>query len=159
MHEFTLGDFHVGPYVHLAVSAFTGRVGYIHRKFLPPFLRVDELRQPPHEPVAQAADVRGIRHGLAHPPFLLGHRVTRALRREAPAQRGATTAPGPAGPPPAAQLPPSIPGCERPLHPAAGPVPPGVPSRLTIAAGPRCPGPRFPPGGTAASPPPLELPL
>lgn len=85
MHQLRLRDFGVGPYVHLAVSAFTGRVGYIHRKFLPPFLRVDELRQPPHEPVAQAADVRGIRHGLAHPPLLLGHSVTGAVRREAPA--------------------------------------------------------------------------
>lgn len=155
--------------MHLAVSAFTGRVGYIHRKFLPPFLRVDELCQPPHEPVAQAADERGIRHGFAHPLLLVGHRVTRAVRREAPAQRGATAAPGLSAP--TADPGPAAPAhhsrLRAPLHPAAGGGghpesphgSPSLPGRDTRDA----PRPRAPlPIGRSrrnTSPPPLQLPL
>lgn len=141
MQEFALRGVYVGPYMRLAVSAFTGRVGYIHRKFLPPLLRVDELCQPPHEAVAQAADVRGIPHGLAHPSLLLGHRfpLCGSSGTARPARGHSRPRPhGSYGRPP-----PTIPGSQRPLHPAAGGGHPESPHASLSLPG-DAPGPRSP---------------
>lgn len=56
--KIVLRDFYIGPYVHLVVSAFAGGIGYINCQLLPPFLRVDEICQLPHQPIAEAADIR-----------------------------------------------------------------------------------------------------
>lgn len=58
--------------MHLVVSAFTGGIGYINCELLPPFLRIDEICQPPHEPVADAAHVRRSGYGFAHLRLLKG---------------------------------------------------------------------------------------